>query len=94
MEVAPNFGEAQAELGKLYLKIGEPARAVTHLRRAIEMTPADRTATYSLLQALRQAGLEDETPAVAARLRELMAQEREEEIRRNRLRLLKPEEAR
>lgn len=94
VEVAPNFGQAHAELGKLYLKIGEPARAVTHLRRAIALTPSDRTATYSLLQALRQAGLDEETPAVAARLRELMAQERDDEIRQNRLRLLKPEDGR
>ena len=90
----PRFGEAHAELGKLWLKIGEPARAVTHLRRAIALTPTDRGATYSLLMALRQAGLDDETPAVAARLRELMAQERDDEIRRNRFRLLKADESR
>ena len=94
VEQAPGFGEAHAELGKLYLKIGDPAHAVTHLRKAIALAPTDRTATYSLLLALRQAGRDDETPAVAARLRELMAQERDEEIRRNRLRLLKPDEAR
>ena len=94
MELAPAFGEAHAELGKLYLKIGEPARAVTHLRRAIALTPTDRSATYSLLMALRQAGLEDETPAVAARLRELIAQEHDDEVRRNRFRLLKAEDGR
>lgn len=94
VELAPDFGEAHAELGKLSLKIGEPARAVTHLRRAIALTPADRTATYSLLLALREAGLADETPAVAERLRELMAQERDDEVRRNRFRLLKAEDSR
>jgi tetratricopeptide (TPR) repeat protein len=94
VELAPDFAEAHAELGKLCLKIGESARAVTHLRRAIALAPSDRTATYSLLLALRQAGLEDETPAVAGRLRELMAQEREDEVRRNRLRLLKADDKR
>ena len=94
VELAPAFGEAHAELGKLWLKIGEPARAVTHLRRAIALTPTDRSATYSLLMALRQAGLEDETPAVAARLRELIAQEHDDEVRRNRFRLLKAEDSR
>jgi Flp pilus assembly protein TadD len=94
VEVAPDFGEAHGELGKLFLKIGEPARAVTHLRRAIALTPTDRTATYWLLLALRQSGLDGETPAVAARLRELMAREHEDEGRRNRFRLLKAEASR
>jgi tetratricopeptide (TPR) repeat protein len=94
VEVAPDFGEAHGELGKLFLKIGEPARAVTHLRRAIALTPTDRTATYWLLLALRQSGLDGETPAVAARLRELMAREHEDEGRRNRFRLLKAEAGR
>jgi tetratricopeptide (TPR) repeat protein len=94
VEVAPNFGEAHAELGRLCLKISEPARALTHLRRAIALTPADRTATHLLLQALRQAGREDEMPAVAARLRELLAQERANETRRNRLRLLNLDDGR
>lgn len=94
VDLAPDFGEAHAELGKLCLKIGESGRAVTHLRRAIALTPTDRTATYSLLLALRQAGLEAEIPAVAARLRELMAQERDDEVKRNRLRLLKADDSR
>jgi tetratricopeptide (TPR) repeat protein len=94
VDVAPHFGEAHGELGKLYLKMGEPERAVTHLRRAIALTPGDRTATYSLLLALRQAGLEEETPAVAARLRELMEQEREDEASRNRVRLLRADATR
>ena len=93
VDLAPDFGEAHAELGRLCLKIGESGRAVTHLGRAIALTPTDRTATYSLLLALRQAGLEDEIPAVAARLRELMAQERDDEVRRNRLRLLKADDS-
>ena len=97
----PCFGRVQshtagahAELGKLCLRIGEPARAVTHLRTAIALTPTDRSATYSLLMALRQAGLEAETAAVAARLRELIAQEHDDEVRRNRFRLLKAEDSR
>jgi tetratricopeptide (TPR) repeat protein len=94
VELAPAFGEAHTELGKLCVKIGEPVRAVAHLRRALGLTPTDRSATYSLLMALRQAGLDDETPAVAARLRELMVQERDDEARRNRFRLLKADESR
>ncbi len=94
VQEAPGFGEAHAELGKLYLKIGDPASAVTHLRKAIALTPTDRTATYSLLLALRQAGRDDETPEVAARLRDLMAQERDDEVKRNRLRLLKADDPR
>ena len=67
---------------------------MTHLRKAIALTPTDRTATYSLLLALRQAGRDDETPEVAARLRDLMAQERDDEVKRNRFRLLKADDPR
>lgn len=87
--IAPDFAEAHAELGKLRLRLGKPSPAIDHLHRALDLDPSNRQATYQLLRALRQAGRVDETAQVAARLREIMKQDRIDEVERNRLRLIK-----
>jgi tetratricopeptide (TPR) repeat protein len=48
----PDFGEAQENLGALYLKLGRPAEAEPHLRRAIELDPSS-SAAYSNLSAVQ-----------------------------------------
>ncbi|MGH9162304.1 MAG: tetratricopeptide repeat protein, partial [Vicinamibacteraceae bacterium] len=87
--IAPDFADAHAELGKLYLRLGKPSRAIDRLQSALELDSSNRQATYQLLRALRQAGRQEEAAQVARRLRKLMEQERTNEVERNRLRLIK-----
>lgn len=87
--LAPDFGEAHAELGRLDVRAGKPALALVHLRRALDLDPSNRQAMYQLLLALRRADRLDEAAEVKARLRQLMEQERNDEVERNRLQLIK-----
>jgi tetratricopeptide (TPR) repeat protein len=48
----PNFGLAQAELGTLYLKLGQPDKAAVALQKAAELLPKDFTAHLNLGVAL------------------------------------------
>jgi tetratricopeptide (TPR) repeat protein len=88
---APRLALARTELGKLYLKTGQPDQAIDQLEKAIELDPADRTATYQLLVALRRAGRQADVQKLAVRVRELLEEERASEVARNRFRLMKAE---
>jgi tetratricopeptide (TPR) repeat protein len=90
----PDFAKAHAELGKIYLKGGEPEKAVQELRLALKLDPKDRIALQQLLIALRRLNHAHEAGAVAVTLRKLICQDQEEEKRRNRLSLLKAPPAR
>jgi DNA-binding SARP family transcriptional activator len=87
----PRLASARTELGKLYLKTGQPDQAIDQLEKAIELDPADRTATYQLLVALRRAGRQADVQKLAVRVRELLDEERASEVARNRFRLMKAE---
>lgn len=88
---APRLGMVRTELGKLYLKTGEPEKAIEHLQKAIELDPSDKTATYHLLVALRRAGRQAEAQKLVVRVRALLGEEKASEIARNRFRLMKAE---
>jgi tetratricopeptide (TPR) repeat protein len=85
----PDFAKAHAELGKIYLKGGEPEKAMKELRLALELDPRDRIALQQLLIALHRLNDTKEASAVAATLRTLIWQDQEEERQRNRFSLLK-----
>lgn len=89
IEVEPDLARARVELGKLYLRAGDDEKAIDQLRRAVALDPSDRRATYQLLVALRRAGRMEETQPLAERLREIMEQERQAEVERKRIRLVK-----
>ncbi len=87
----PREAPPRVELGKLYLKAGQPERAIPILEQAVELAPADRQATYNLMIALRRAGRGDEASAMASRMREQLERAKGEEVQRNRFRLVKTE---
>lgn len=89
--VAPRHAVVRSELGKLYLKTGEPENALEQLQKAIELDPSERTATYHLLVALRRAGRDAEAQKLVIRVRELLDEEKASEVARNRFRLVKAE---
>lgn len=88
---APRHAPVRTELGKLYLRTGEVAKAVDELQKAVALDPADRIATYNLLVALRRAGRQAEAQALVVRVRALLDEEKAAEIARNRFRLVKAE---
>jgi DNA-binding SARP family transcriptional activator len=76
-------------LGKLYLSRDDTANAVRLLERAVELDPSDRTAAYQLMLAYNRSGRREKGAAMQRRVRDLIQQEREKEIERNRVRLIK-----
>ena len=87
----PREAPPRIELGKLYLKAGQPERAIPVLEEAVDLAPADRQATYNLMIALRRVGRVDEASAMASRMREQLERAKGEEVQRNRFRLVKTE---
>ena len=88
-ERLPGEASPRVELGKLYLRAKQTEQAITVLREAVELAPDDRQATYNLMIALRRTGSVDEAAALAARMREQLDQAQDEEIQRNRYRLVR-----
>ena len=89
----PREAPPRIELGKLYLKAGQPERAIPILEEAVDLAPADRQATYNLMIALRRVGRGEEATAMASRMREQLERAKGEEVQRNRFRLVKTEGA-
>lgn len=58
--LSPHDFEAQSELGTAYLRVGDAAQAVVHLRQATKLKPDDRSTLYQLCWALQRAGRPDE----------------------------------
>jgi tetratricopeptide (TPR) repeat protein len=85
----PQFAKAHAALGKLYLRSGDARAAAEELSAAAKMDPSDRLALNQLVMAYRQLGRAAEAAAAAAQLKELLDRERNEEVARNRLRLVR-----
>ena len=88
-EHLPEEVSPRVELGKLYLRARQPERAVRVLEEAAEQAPDDRQATYNLMIALRRLGRAEEAAALAVRLRKQLDQAQDEEIQRNRYRLVR-----
>lgn len=72
----PRLAGARAELGKILLKRGDRAAAITHLEQAIALDPENSAAAYSLAQAYRRAGDTVRARELLARVSTLNAQER------------------
>jgi tetratricopeptide (TPR) repeat protein len=92
LEMRPDLSRAYVGLAELELKIGETERAIDHFQKAVDLDPSDRAAVNRLMFALRKAGRMEEAGVYAARLGQLMKQQREEEVRRNRYRVIKAPE--
>jgi tetratricopeptide (TPR) repeat protein len=89
VETKPDFAAARAVLGKIYLTGEETARGIGQLERALAIGPGNKTAAYQLLLAYRRTGNLKQAAALQKRMRNLIEQERREEVDRNRVRLVK-----
>ena len=77
------------ELGKLHLQAGRLEEAVDSLRKAAELDPGERLATYNLMIALRRSGKMAEAAELASRIRAQLQRSKGDHLRRNRLRLVR-----
>ncbi len=88
-ERLPGEASPRVELGKLYSSANQTERAIAVLEEAAELAPGDRQVTYNLMLALRRNGRTDEAAALAVKMRDQLGQAHDEEIRRNRYRLVR-----
>jgi predicted Zn-dependent protease len=73
---SPDDSGALLERGKLALQDGNPEGAERRLRRAAELTPQDRVALKSLVEALSAQGKTGQAEEVATRLKHVEAEQR------------------
>jgi predicted Zn-dependent protease len=78
----PDYAVARAELGKLLLREGEEARAITELETALRLDPQERTAAYQLAQVYRKKGELQRATQLLARVSDLNARDRDQDLRR------------
>jgi Cytochrome c biogenesis factor len=81
------FAKSHVDMGKLYLKSNEPAKAADEFRHALDINPVDRAALQQLLLVLRKLGREEERREIAIRLKDALEKDRASEIRNNSLML-------
>jgi tetratricopeptide (TPR) repeat protein len=87
IKAKPDFVNAHAALGKLYMSAGKAVEAVSETERTLELAPNDHVALNQLILAYRKLGRNEQAERAAQRLRTLLAQEEKQEISRNRIRL-------
>lgn len=90
IKLDPKLARAHATLGKLLLEQNQPDAAAAELNRALELDPQDRVALNQYILAMKRLSRLDEANAAAQRLRDVLAQDRLDEVRRNRVRLIQP----
>jgi Flp pilus assembly protein TadD len=84
----PDFAKAHAALGKLLLKSGQVDAAIVELKVALEKEPNDRVALNQYVLALTRLHRTEEARAAAERLRDVLAEDRRAEVRKNRIRIV------
>ncbi|HXE04676.1 MAG TPA: tetratricopeptide repeat protein, partial [Bryobacteraceae bacterium] len=80
VRLQPDLGLARGVLGKLYLQEGNVDAAIEQSRLAYESDPADVTALYHLIRALKKAGRTQEIPALTRKLADLRQQAQKKEM--------------
>jgi tetratricopeptide (TPR) repeat protein len=84
----PKLAKAHAALGKLLLQSQKPNEAGAELKRALNEDPTDRVALNQYILAMKRLNRIEEANAAAQRLRDVLAQDRLAEVRKNRVRLI------
>ncbi len=77
----PDFAPARAEYGKLLMKRGEVRRAIPELEVCLRLDPSNRSAMAQLLRAYTIRGEKSRAAEVAARLRDTIQTDHEDETR-------------
>jgi tetratricopeptide (TPR) repeat protein len=89
IQISPQFDQARALLGKLYLDLGESAVAIRELEAALRIKPDNRVGIYQLMLAYEAAGRDTDSARMQERLRDVIEKERQDDLRRSRIRLIK-----
>lgn len=76
VRLQPDFSLARDVLGRLYLQEGKTSEAIEQSKLAFQADPADQTALYHLIMALRKGGKTSEIPPLAKKLADLREQAR------------------
>jgi tetratricopeptide (TPR) repeat protein len=84
----PALSVAHNVLGKLYLQAGQNALAIKECRLALQGNPADQTALYHLIVALRKTNDQAEIPELLKRLAKARQDAAKEEADHNRYKLV------
>ncbi|HKV81210.1 MAG TPA: tetratricopeptide repeat protein [Candidatus Sulfotelmatobacter sp.] len=84
----PSLSAAHNLLGKLYLQEGQIALAIKECRLVLRDNPADQTALYHLVLALRKTNDKAEIPELLKRLAKARQEATEEEAEQNRYKLI------
>jgi tetratricopeptide (TPR) repeat protein len=84
----PTLSVAHNVLGKLYLQAGQNASAIKECRLALQGNPADQTALYHLIVALRKSNDQGEIPDLLKRLAKARQDATKEEADHNRYKLV------
>ncbi|HKR27954.1 MAG TPA: tetratricopeptide repeat protein, partial [Acidobacteriaceae bacterium] len=84
----PGLGPAREVLAKLYLQQGQYLAAAEQCRKALEIDPADQTALYHLIQAVRKTDKRSEIPALLKQLAMLRQQASNKEREQYRYKLV------
>ena len=84
----PTLSVAHNVLGKLYLQSGQNALAIKECRAALQGNPADQTALYHLIVALRKTNDQGEIPDLLKRLAKARQDATREEADHNRYKLV------
>jgi tetratricopeptide (TPR) repeat protein len=88
VRLQPDFAKAHAALGKLLLKGGQADAAIGELKLALEKEPNDRVALNQYVLALTRLHRTEEARAAAEHLRDVLAEDRRAEVRKNRIRIV------
>jgi tetratricopeptide (TPR) repeat protein len=84
----PTLSAAHNVLGKLYLQAGQNQLAIKECRAALQGNPADQTALYHLIVALRKTNSPKEIPSLLQRLAKARQDATREEADHNRYKLV------
>lgn len=93
VQLDPKLAKAHAALGKILLQNNHPDAAAVELKHALAEDSSDRVALNQYILAMKRLNRVDEANAAAQRLREVLAQDRLAEVRKNRVRLILPSDS-
>ncbi|HVH72566.1 MAG TPA: tetratricopeptide repeat protein, partial [Candidatus Dormibacteraeota bacterium] len=89
VRLQPDMAKAHAALGKLLLKSGQAEEAINELKLALAKEPNDRVALNQYVLALTRLHRTEEAKAAAERLRDVLSEGRRDEVRKNRIRIVR-----
>jgi len=88
VSIKPSLGPAHTVLAKLYMATAQYPEAVAECRRALQDDPADQTALYDLVRALRKTDQKNEIPGLLKQLAAVRQQANNKKREENRFKLV------